>query len=127
MKIITQRQLEWASIKYLILSKSQSDYRAIGKLFADNGWDEEKEKAFRSTLQHALAEPPQKGNLINAYQHVWGYFKNKATETERKKYEDLIQNFSLDQDELTLYLKELALKYQEPYLVQSTFLFPEEE
>ncbi|EOL44600.1 YbgA family protein [Enterococcus caccae] len=123
MKIITQRQQEWASLKYLVLSKSQQDYRAIRKLFADNKWDEEKEQVFRSYLQHALTEPQKKGDLLNAYQHVWGYFKNKATETERQKYEELIETFSIEQDELRSFLKELTLKYQEPYLLQSKLLF----
>ncbi|WP_430602490.1 hypothetical protein IGJ02_002907 [Enterococcus sp. DIV0724b] len=127
MKIIAQRQQEWSALKYLILSKSQSDYRAIRKLFTDDKWDEGKERAFRSYLQHALAEPPKKGNLLNAYQHVWGYFKNKASETERQKYEELLKTFSVDHDTLLSFLKELTLKYQEQYLLQSKLLFPKEE
>lgn len=127
MKIIAQRQQEWSALKYLILSKSQSDYRAIRKLFTDDKWDEAKERAFRSYLQHALAEPPKKGNLLNAYQHVWGYFKNKASETERQKYEELLETFSVDHDTLLPFLKELTLKYQEQYLLQSKLLFPKEE
>ncbi|ALS02779.1 hypothetical protein ATZ33_15750 [Enterococcus silesiacus] len=123
----TERQQEWVALKYLILSKSQSDYRMIGKLCADNEWDEEKEQQFRSYLQHALAEPPKKGNLLNAYQHVWGYFKHKATKVEREKYEELIKTFSLEQDELAPFLKELTLNYQEQYLLQSRLLFPKEE
>lgn len=123
MTIIAKKQQEWASLKYLVLSKSQSDYRAIRKLFVDNEWDEEKEQMFQSYLQHALAESPKKGNLLNAYQHVWGYFKNKAIKTERQKYELLIETFSVDHDELGPFLKELTLKYQEQYLLQSKLLF----
>lgn len=125
MKRIARRQQEWRSLKYLVLSKSQPDYRAIRRLFTDNEWDERKEQAFRGYLQHALTEPPKKGNLLNAYQHVWGYFKNRATETERQKYEELMETFSIDQDELLPFLKELTLKYQEPYLLQSKLLFPQ--
>lgn len=125
MKIIAQRQQEWRSLKYLILSKSQPDYRAIRRLFTDNEWDERKEQAFRGYLQHALAQPPKKGNLLNAYQHVWGYFKNIATATERQKYEELIETFSIEQDELLPFLKELTLKYKEQYLLQSKLLFPQ--
>lgn len=124
MEIIAQRQQEWASLKYLILSKSQPDYRAIRKLFSEDQWNEEKEEKFRSYLQHALAEPAKKGNLLNAYQHVWGYFKKQATETERKKYEALSTNFIVEQDELFPFLKELTIKYQENYLLQSKLLFP---
>ncbi|WP_207696028.1 hypothetical protein DOK67_0000612 [Enterococcus sp. DIV0212c] len=125
MTAIAKRQQEWATLKYLILSKSQKDYRAIRKLFADNRWNEEKEQAFRFYLQHALAAPLKKGNVLNAYQHIWGYFKTKATEAEREKYNALIASFSVEQDELLPFLKELAIKYQEQYLLHSKILFNE--
>lgn len=127
MKIIAQRQQEWASLKYLILSKSQPDYKAIRALFTDHEWNEKKEQAFRSYLQHALEQPAKIGDRLNAYQHVWGYFKNKVTDMERIKYQELIENFSLEQDEVLFFLKELAIKYQEEYLLQSSLLFPKEE
>ncbi|MEI5993574.1 hypothetical protein A5880_001121 [Enterococcus sp. 4G2_DIV0659] len=124
--VIVQRQQEWAELKYLILSKSQQDYRAIRKLFADNQWTPEKEEAFRFHINHALAEPVEKGNQRNAYQHVWGYFKKKATEAEREKYQLLLETFSVEQDKLLPFLKELTQKYQEQYLLQSKLLFDEE-
>ncbi|WP_429948621.1 YbgA family protein [Enterococcus sp. AZ101] len=123
----TKRQQEWAALKYLILSKSQQDYRSIRKLFSEQGWDDKKEQQFRSYLQHALAEEPKKGNSLNAYQHIWGYFKHKANDNEREKYEELLDSFSLAQNKLGPFLKELTLKYEEPYLRQSKLLFPEEE
>ncbi|WP_086331184.1 YbgA family protein [Candidatus Enterococcus mansonii] len=126
MTVIVQRQQEWAELKYLILSKSQQDYRAIRKLFADNQWTPEKEEAFRFHINHALAEPVEKGNQRNAYQHVWGYFKKKATEAEREKYQLLLETFSVEQDKLLPFLKELTQKYQEQYLLQSKLLFDEE-
>ena len=119
------KQKEWAIIKYLILSKSQNDYRQIRKLFQDHVWNSEKEAAFQALIQHALAEPPKKGNLINAYQHIWGYFKTIATVEEKKQYEQLLTYYSIETDELKPFLKELTLKYHEPYLLQSAFLFEE--
>lgn len=127
MKKIAERQKEWASLKYLVLAKSQPDYKAIRKLFADNHWDAEKEWVFRKYLQHALAQPTKKGDLLNAYQHVWGYFKTKATEDERQHYQSLIENFSINEDEVLPFLKELTVKYQEAYLLQSVLLFPKEK
>lgn len=127
MKEIAKKQLEWAKLKYLILSKSQPDYKAIRALFADHNWNDEKELQFRFYIQHALAEPAKKGDSLNAYQHIWGYFKNKATEEEQKKYLKLVANFSLEQDGLLSFLQELSLKYQEKYLLQSQLLFPEND
>ncbi|MHC5228906.1 YbgA family protein [Enterococcus sp. LJL99] len=123
--MIGAKQKEWAILKYLILSKSQNDYRQIRKLFQNHSWDAEKEAVFQALLQHAMAEPPKKGNLINAYQHVWGYFKTIATLEEKKHYEQLLIAFSIDTDELKPFLKQLTLKYQESYLLQSALLFEE--
>lgn len=124
LKEIAKKQMEWAELKYLVLSKSQPDYKAIRALFADHNWSDEKELQFRFYIQHALAEPAKKGNSLNAYQHIWGYFKNKATEDEQKKYQKLVDNFSIEQDRLLPFLQELSLKYQEKYLLQSRLLFP---
>lgn len=123
--MIGAKQKEWAILKYLILSKSQNDYRQIRKLFQNHSWDSQKETTFQTLIQHAMAEPPKQGNLINAYQHVWGYFKLTATVEEKKHYEQLLATYSLDTDELKPFLKELTVKYQEPYLLQSALLFEE--
>lgn len=123
--MIGAKQKEWAVLKYLILSKSQNDYRQIKKLFKEHSWDSEKEAAFQANVQHALSEIPKKGNLINSYQHVWGYFKTTATVAEKKQYEQLLATYSIETDELKPFLKHLTLKYQEPYLLQSALLFEE--
>ncbi|MFD2308071.1 YbgA family protein [Enterococcus termitis] len=124
MKEIIKKQQEWATLKYLILSKSQNDYKAIRKLVSGKEWNEEKEVLFQQYIQHALAQPDHKGNKLNAYQHVWGYFKKLATEEEREVYADLSENFSLDNDQLFSFLKELIIKYDEAYLYQSKLFFP---
>lgn len=123
--MIGAKQKEWAVLKYLILSKSQNDYRQIRKLFQSHSWDSDKEATFQALIQHAMAEKPKRGNLINAYQHVWGYFKTTATVEEKKQYEQLLINYSLESDELKPFLKTLTLKYHEPYLLQSALLFEE--
>lgn len=118
-----EKQQEWASLKYLILSKSQEDYKAIRKLFANNKWDQEKEQLFRFYIHHALSEPASRGNCLNAYQHVWGYFKEQATAQEKAKYQELVTHFSIEEDELLPFLRALTLKYKEAYLLQSKLLF----
>ncbi|WP_242585389.1 MULTISPECIES: YbgA family protein [unclassified Enterococcus] len=124
LKEMTKKQQEWASLKYLILSKSQNDYNAIRKLVSEKEWNEEKEALFQSYLQHALTLPDDKGSKLNAYQHVWGYFKKLATAEERKTYSKLLDDFSLENDQLWLFLKELILTYDEPYLRNSKLFFP---
>ncbi|MTD42044.1 DUF1722 domain-containing protein [Erwinia sp. CPCC 100877] len=127
MKTIGTRQREWAQFKYLILAKSQSDYLAIRKLFANNEWNDTKDRLFVQTIHHALAQPTSKGNLLNAYQHIWGYFKKKATPAERQTYHALNDSFSLEADQLYPFLRAMTLKYQEAYLLQCRLLFPRDE
>jgi uncharacterized protein YbgA (DUF1722 family) len=127
LKAIGIRQREWAQLKYLILAKSQNDYRAIRKLFSNNEWNETKDRLFVQTVQHALTQPTSKGNLLNAYQHIWGYFKKNATTAERQTYQALLDNFSLENDQLRSFLKNLTLTYQEEYLLHSCLLFKTED
>lgn len=36
------------------------------------------------TINEALQTTPSNGSIINAYDHMWGYFKHKANEIENK-------------------------------------------
>lgn len=127
MKKISEKQQEWAQLKYLVLSKSQQDYKKIRGLFSDHHWTAEKEQLFQDYVKHALAAPASRGNSLNAYQHIWGYFKNKATESERATYEQLLASYSLAQDELRPFLQTLTQKYNDTYLKQSVLLFPDKK
>lgn len=123
MKMTKEKQKEWAQLKYLIMSRSQEDYLEIRKLFRDNTWDEAKELEFQKYLQHALATNPTKGSLLNAYQHVWGYFKKIATEAEKERYCQLLEEFSVEKDVFLPFLQFLAQKYEVTYLLESKLLF----
>lgn len=123
MSIPKENQKKWAELKYLIMSRSQEDYQQIRQLFRNNRWDDEKEAQFQRCIQHALEQPPTKGSLQNAYQHVWGYFKTIATEAEKADYQKLLYCFSVENDLFLPFLQELAEKYQVDYLLESKLLF----
>ena len=36
------------------------------------------------TINEALQTTPSNGSIINAYDHMWGYFKHKANEIEKQ-------------------------------------------
>ena len=72
-----------------------------------------------------LREEPTQGSIINAYDHMWGYFKKKATSSEKAQSLSLKQQFMNDNvysSELLKFLKTLADKYEVTYLQQSTIL-----
>jgi len=125
MKITREQQKEWASLKYLVMSRSQHDYNQIRLLFKDNEWSPEKEVLYRQVLDTSSQIMPTRGSLINAYQHIWGYFKQKANSAEKAIYTRLIEELDVEDQEIKEFLKELALKYQIDYLIQSKLLFPD--
>lgn len=48
-------------------------------------------------LIEASGMPVVTGNAINAAQHVWGYFKDRATESEIRRSENVLRKFALNQ------------------------------
>ena len=66
------------------------------------------------------------GNRVNAAQHVWGYFKDKASEAERRRFQTLLQKFSSGEAGIQLvknHLLRLAEKYQEDYLLSGYYFY----
>lgn len=124
MQVTREQQQEWAALKYDVMAHSQREYNAIRQLFKGNEWNEEKEGSYRQLIQNAYDTVPTRGSLLNAYQHVWGYFKRIATPEELVRYRELSEHFSSTTDELLPFLRELTVKYQMKYLLNSNLLFP---
>lgn len=111
----------WREEKYNVLFHSQHHYNDIRALL--------KQSPSLSEVQHAICDAlntqPTKGTMINAYDHMWGYFKKVATNNEKSQSETLKEAFindSCQSDELLYFLKTLADKYKITYLQNSTIL-----
>lgn len=75
-------------------------------------------------IEISLRKPIFSGNAANAAQHVWGYFKNKASESEKKRFESVLRKFELGKIEVQLVknmLFTMARKYKEDYLLNSYY------
>ena len=115
-------EAEWSKYKYSVLEKSQSDYLEIRKLFRDK--NDYPALEFYNILENAMQKPTDIGNSINAAQHVWGYFKNIATEKEKNDFIKSINNY--EQNKTTIIavknkLKKMAVKYEQIYLLNSYY------
>ncbi|MEL7648338.1 MAG: UV DNA damage repair endonuclease UvsE [Sedimentibacter sp.] len=116
---------EWGRYKYAVLEKSPSLYQEIRHLLKD------KEKypvvEFYELIEGAMTEEMNKGHAINAAQHVWGYFKNTATQKEKDEFSKLVSDFMRSESDLLKIkrmLFKLSFKYGESYLLDSYyFLF----
>ncbi len=76
--------------------------------------------------EEALALQENSGNAVNAAQHVFGYFKNKATQAEKNAFDKLlleVEKGMKKPEALPKKLLALAEKYKEDYLLDSLYLY----
>ena len=121
-KEIKALEQEWSRYKYLVLERSPVSYEAIRALLKEKS-------AYPATvfywmLEDAMKIRPETGNVINAAQHVWGYFRDIASDNEKQRFlkcaEECRQGDS-GAIKLKRLLWKLTEKYQEPYLLNSYY------
>lgn len=111
----------WREEKYRVLLHDQNAYNIIRALLKESPSLEEVQFQINEAINHS----PTTGSIINAYEHMWGYFKNIATENEKHKalmLKDDFMNHQIELDSLLSYLSQLANKYDIKYLQESTVL-----
>lgn len=107
----------WREEKYKVMYFSQRHYNLIRELLKDDP----SMKELESYIQEAYSLMPTKGSKTNAYEHMWGYFKNRATADEKEKFFTLLEHAE-DEQLIRIYLFNLAKKYEVKYLIDSTIL-----
>lgn len=121
-KKISNLEKEWARYKYNILEHDPNRYQEIRSLL--KGKEGYPVIEFYALIDQALTIEPSQGTQINAASHVWGYFKDEATENEKKKYASYIGSFKKGTYSIkaikNLLLK-MAVKYENAYLLNSYY------
>ena len=123
---ISQCQTLWARNKYLVLSHSSKIYLEIRQYLKS---DSVEAAHIQDLIDQAVALPENRGQVSNAFQHVWGYFKKKASTTEKEDFMLLLERYQagqVEQEVLVEAVKALLRKYPNSYLQQSTLLFGDE-
>lgn len=116
----TASQRLWAANKYLVLSHSQKIYLQIRAYLKQ---EEVEVKVVEALIQEALAVAENRSSVVNAYQHIWGYFKKVAEDDEKKKFLTLLEDYQtgvLEKDIVLAYLASLLTKYPNKFLEEST-------
>lgn len=116
---IQSLELEWSRYKYLVLEKSHTDYMKIRQLLRDKS--EYPLIEFYRLIDHAMSMEPSIGGVINAADHVWGYFKDMATPKEKSDYLALRNKAAAGSNTHKRFLWRMTVKYHEPYLLQSYY------
>ena len=118
----SQCQKLWARNKYLVLSHSSNIYNDIRQYLKN---EEVELNLVQELIDRACQIPEHRGQVCNAFQHIWGYFKKKATDAERKDYMLLLDRYRFGQaskQDLIAKTRELLERYPNTYLQHSTLL-----
>ena len=118
----SQCQQLWARNKYLVLSHSSNIYNEIRQYLKNEVVEV---SHVQELIDHACQIPEHRGQVCNAFQHIWGYFKKKATDAERKDYMLLLDRYRFGQvskEDLITKTRELLDRYPNTYLQHSTLL-----
>nr|WP_169333489.1 YbgA family protein [Streptococcus didelphis] len=112
----------WAQYKYEVLSKSPQNYYKIRNYLKNDLVSlVEVEQLIRSA--QALEE--NRHYVFTAFQHIWGYFKKKASQPEKENFLtklDAYHNGAAEQSEIINEVRRLLIKYPNSYLENSSIL-----
>ena len=118
----SQCQQLWARNKYLVLSHSSNIYNEIRQYLKN---EQVELSQVQEMIDRACQIPEHRGQVCNAFQHIWGYFKKKATDAERKDYMLLLDRYRFGQvskEDLIVKTRYLLELYPNTYLQHSTLL-----
>ena len=118
----SQCQQLWARNKYLVLSHSSNIYNEIRQYLKN---EQVELSLVQEMIDRACQIPEHRGQVCNAFQHIWGYFKKKATDAERKDYMLLLDRYRFGQaskEDLIARTRDLLERYPNAYLQDSTLL-----
>ena len=118
----SQCQQLWARNKYLVLSHSSNIYNEIRQYLKN---EQVEVSHVQELIDRACQIPEHRGQVCNAFQHIWGYFKKKATDAERKDYILLLDRYRFGQvskEDLIVKTRDLLELYPNTYLQHSTLL-----
>lgn len=116
----------WAKNKYLVLSKSQAIYKEIREHLKRDTISHDELKAL---INKALIIEENRGEVVNALQHVWGYFKKCADTAEKERFMLLLSRYEKGEchkEAVLNYLAVLLEKYPNEYLMNSSIFRLEE-
>ena len=118
----SQCQQLWARNKYLVLSHSSNIYNEIRQYLKN---EQVELSLVQEMIDRACQIPEHRGQVCNAFQHIWGYFKKQATDAERKDYMLLLDRYRFGQaskEDLIAKTRDLLERYPNAYLQDSTLL-----
>ena len=116
----------WAKNKYYVLSKSHKVYLEIRKYLKEKEIDI---VFINERIQKVRDIKESKKDFRNAILHIWGYFKEKASEIEKQRLFNILEEYmegKNTQEYVIEYINTLLARYPNKYLQESTLLTGEQ-
>lgn len=119
--------------KYILMVYNQKEARFLGKLLASYNKKNKKEilENYTYHFYRSFFKIPSSKSYINTLLHIYGYFKEKLNQKEKKHFLSLIEKYKNNKISLRVLieiLRNFSLRFENEYLLnQRLFLpFPEE-
>ncbi|WP_273831796.1 YbgA family protein [Guptibacillus sedimenti] len=131
-RIRTLTEKLWARNKYTVMAKGYEHYKKIGNSLKKAKSPEELLYVY-DLLKETLTLPYTKKGMRTTLQHMWGYFKKRATSEEKDEFIAAMNKQLSALDPLTdhnielfrMQLLKLLKTYPSDYLLQSSFVQPQ--
>ncbi|WP_377887433.1 YbgA family protein [Alkalihalobacillus sp. R86527] len=123
----------WAKNKYSVMAKGYEHYKRIGKVLKEAQSVDELYEVYLMIFE-AVHLPYTKKGMRTTLEHMWGYFRKRADEDEKRVFfasmneildgeEELSEE---DISQLKSLVTNLLKKYPSDYIDQSYFIKPDE-
>ncbi|QHA93808.1 YbgA family protein [Bacillus sp. N1-1] len=131
-RIRTLTEKLWARNKYMVMAKGYEHYKNIGNSLKKSQSPEELLYVY-DLLKETLTLPYTKKGMRTTLQHMWGYFKKRATSEEKEEFiavmneqlSDLVPLTDHNMEVIRKQLWKLLETYPSDYLLQSSFVQPQ--
>jgi len=115
--------------KYLLMAYSPALQKKLGQIAANHEkrLPSEQFSLYELELHAALTKMPSKGRLINAFEHMGGYFKKTASEAERSFFAETLEMYRegrIPMSSVVVLIHGWALRDRNVYLLGQTLLHP---
>jgi UV DNA damage endonuclease len=109
---------QWAKYKYVLMERNYKYYKQCSKMVKEGCTFSE----FYNYIDEILKIEGDKGNFIDAAEHVWGYVKKNASQREKTHFRKVIGNLE-DKNKVKDYLQKLCIKYSSEYMMKSYYFY----
>lgn len=115
--------------KHLLMTYDQNKMRELGTIAAnpDDRDPDDLYTAYRDLFHEALSEPPTRAAYINSLTHMYGHFKDDLSDTERREFGEMLDEYRdhrLPLHAILAVLRSWCSRFEYAYFADQSLLEP---